>query len=216
MSTEEFHDEPTEILSEQDGFYQDKQSRIVILVTLLAGVSLLLLLFLLTLQPLRNPPPLFFKGTENSQLIQELPLDQPGLSTNALFNWLVQSVITVHSFNFVNYNSRMDMAKDYFTTEGYDSFIQALKDARVFEQVINKKYVFRALPSAAPQITKEGVLANHYLWKIKLPVRFQYRNVSDSLYDNADINILIVRVPTTSSPYGIRILRYELVLRKGI
>jgi intracellular multiplication protein IcmL len=215
MASNEFQDEPTQVLGENDAFYHDRQNKIVTLIATLAGAAFLLLVLLLSLQTLRDPPPRFFKGSQNVQLIQELPLDQPGLSTNALFNWLVQSMIAVHSFNFINYTTRLETIKDYFTTEGFDSFVQALRDAGVFELVINKKYVFRALPSSAPQITKEGVLANHYLWKIKLPMRFQYRNVSESLYDDADLSILVVRVPTTSSPYGIKVLRYELVLRKG-
>ena len=124
-------------------------------------------------------------------------------------------MISVHSFNFVNYSSKLEAARDYFTTEGYESFSLSLQDNHVVDRVVNKKYVFRAYPTAAPQVIKEGVLANHYLWKIKLPMNFQYRNATEGFFELADLTILVVRVPTTQSAFGIKILRYELILKRG-
>lgn len=207
--------EPTEELHEQNKFSIDRLGHLLLLVVLLAGSTLLIFAFLITLQQLRSPPPLFFKASQAAQLIEEIPLDQPGMTANVLFNWLVEGMIDVHSYNFVNYDTRLEAAREYFTSEGYNSFILALQDNKITDRVIDRKYVFRALPTAAPQIIKEGVLANHYLWKIKLPMTFQYRNVTESLFDIADLTLLVVRVPTTQSALGIKILRYELVLKRG-
>jgi intracellular multiplication protein IcmL len=207
--------EPSEELKEHNKFSSDRLGHLLLVCILLAGTTLLFLILLISLQSLRSPNPLFFKASQSGQLIEEIPLDQQGMSVNILFNWLVEGMINAHSFNFVNYASKLELAREYFTTEGYDSFTRALQDSQILDRVINKKYVFRALPTAAPQIIKEGVLANHYLWKIKLPMHFQYRNVSESLFDLADLTLLVVRVPTTQSAYGIKILRYELILRKG-
>jgi hypothetical protein len=207
--------EPTEELVEQSKYQTDRLGQMLLLVVLLSGATLLMLALLIILQKLRSPPPLFFKASQAAQLIDETPLDQPGMNVNVLFNWLVEGMINSHSFNFVNYATKLEAAKEYFTSEGYDSFTLALQDNKVPDRVITRKYVFRALPTAAPQIIKEGVLANHYLWKIKLPMTFQFLNATESLYDLADLTLLVVRVPTTQSALGIKILRYELILRKG-
>lgn len=208
-------DEPTKVMVELNQYAGDRLGHMLLLIILLAGSTLLMLALLITLQKLRSPTPLFFKASENSQLIGETPLDQPSMSANVLYNWLVEGMIGVHSFNFVNYATKLEDAQEYFTKEGFDSFSLALQDNKIMDRVINRKYVFRALPTAAPQIIKEGVLANHYLWKIKLPMTFQYRNVSENLFDIADLTLLVVRVPTVQSAYGVKILRYELILKRG-
>lgn len=204
---------PSVLQREQDRFYQDKLGLMLLLIALLAAITGLLIFLLLALQPLRNPPPVFFKASANGELIQELPLDQANITPNVLFNWLVQGMISAHSFNFVNYSSRLEAAREYFTPEGYDSFTRALAEAKILEHMLAEKYVFRGMPTAAPQIIKEGVLANRYLWKVKFPMNFQYRNVSGSLFDVADLSILLVRVPTSESPYGVKILQYELGIK---
>lgn len=172
----------------------------------------LLVLLYLILIPLRSPSPIFFKVTANNQLIQDIPLDKPNLPTNILLNWVTESMMTVHTFNFVNYATAIADAKEYFTKEGYDSYTTALQNTKILDAVINQKYVLRAVPTASPQITKEGLLANFYLWKIQLPMLFRYRNVDTDSYDNVELNLLVMRVPNTDAPFGVRILQYNLTV----
>lgn len=206
-------EEPSVLQKEQDRFYRDRLGFVLLLIGLLGAATGFLVFLLITLQSLRDPAPVFFKAGPNAELIQQVPLDQANITPNVLFNWLVQGMISAHSFNFVNYTSRLEAARDFFTSEGYESFTRALGEAKILENVLAKKYVFRGMPTAAPQIIKEGVLANRYLWKVKFPMNFQYRNVGESLFDAADLSILLVRVPTTESPYGVKILRYELDIK---
>jgi len=211
----EIEQESTEVLSEHDRFYRDRLGKLSLLVCLLVGVLVLLIFVSISLNTLKNPGPLFFRSGENGELIQEVPLNQPNMSINMLLNWLTEGMIAVNTFNFVHYPMKMEAAREYFTPEGYDSFTQALKDTRLLEMVITNKYVLRAMPTAAPQVIKEGELANRYLWKIKLPMAFQYKSMNTNLVDRADLTLLVVRVPTTVSAYGVKILRYEMVLRQG-
>lgn len=212
---EPLQNEPSEELREKTRFYSDRLGYLLLLIILLTGSTLVFVALLVSLQALRSPPPLFFKASESAQLIEEIPLDQQGMTVNILYNWLVEGMINVHSFNFINYGTKIEAAKEYFTSEGFTSFTQALQDNHVLDRIIAKKYVFHAFPTAAPQIIKEGVLANHYLWKIKLPMAFQYRSVTESLFDLVELTLLVVRVPTTQSAFGIKILRYELVIKGG-
>lgn len=213
MATEEIRNEPTDVLMENDKFYGDKLGFLSLLILFVLGLLLLSIYITIVLRPLKSPPPMFFKAGENGELIQEAPLNQPNVSNNILLNWVTESMMISNTFNFVNYATKIEAAREYFTPEGYESFTKALQDTRLLQTVISNKFVLRAMPTAAPQIVKEGELANRYLWKIKLPMMFQYKNIGTGLFDSADLNVLVVRVPTTVSANGLKILRYEITFR---
>jgi len=155
----------------------------------------------------------YFQATEAQQLIQDVPLNQSNMSNNVLFNWVAESMMTAHTFNFINYETILENSREYFTRDGFESFLTALNDNKVIEDVRTNKYVLRGVPPNAPQITKEGLLANFYLWKIKIPMVLRYRNVDTDRSIDAEITLLIVRVPTTDAPFGIRILKYDLQIK---
>ncbi len=195
---------------ERATFTAESTPSLFLLLILCLGFTLALLLFLMISHSLMNPLPVFFPTTVAGQLIQEPPLDQPGLGQNVLFEWLTEGMMVVNSFNFVNSETVFDEAQKYFTPEGYGTYKSGLQAAGVIDKVINNKYVLRATPTSAPQITEEKVLANRYFWQVKLPMLFQYKSVDSVTYDNVDISIIIMRVPTTQSPDGVLILRYAI------
>lgn len=195
-------------------FYSDKAVKLLLLALLLIAAGLILVVIMLMLFKVQNPSPVYFKASERSELIEEVPLDKPNMPSNALLNWVTEIMMTVNTFNFVNVTKVTEEAKEHFTVEGYQSYLLALKNAKVFDEVLNNKYVLRAQPTSSPQITKEGVLADHYLWKIKVVMRFDLRNVDSANTEDADITLLVMRVPTKQSPQGVKILKYDIVLKR--
>lgn len=208
--------EETVPVSEPEKYYLDSLTKIIGLFILsLAGCIGLFIIYIL-LNDIRNPKALYFKTTEAEQLVQDVPLDKPNMPINVLLNWVTQSMMTAHSFNFVNQPVILENARQYFTRDGYESFINALRDNKILEVVTNNKWVMNAVPDTTPQITKEGVLANYFLWKIKIPMTFRYRSLTNDTFDNVQITLLIVRVPSFDAPYGVRILKYEInLLQQG-
>lgn len=202
------------VIQEKERYGSDQLGSLSLLTTVLLvlGVGILVLAFYLF--QIQSPAPEFFIVSERGELIPEVPLDKPNMSTNALLNWVTENMMQDNTFNFVNYQSVFENARSDFTTEGFDSYIKALQDAKIIDTVLANKYIMRASPVAAPQITKEGVLANHYLWKIKLPMRFQYRNMTTGGFDDVELTLLVMRVPTSQSPYGVKFLMYNLVNKR--
>lgn len=204
----------TVVAHQQIKYSHDKLGELMLLLLLMGILAFGLFVSLIVLFHLQSPPPAYFKASERRELIEELPLDKPNLPTNALLNWVTETMMEINTFNFVNAANVIEAARENFTQEGYDSYIKALKDAKVFDDVLNHKYVLRAQAADTPQITKEGVLANHYIWKIKSVMRFEYRNFDESLLNDAEITLLVMRVPTTQAPNGVKILKYDIVLRR--
>lgn len=202
-------------ITEKGQYHSDKLGALVMLVVFLLVVALGLLALTFFLFRYQSPPPVFFHSSERGELIAEVPLDQSNLTPNALLNWVTENLMENNTFNFVNYPSVIEKAREDFTVEGYESYTKALETSGVLPDVIKNKYVVRASARSAPQITKEGVLANRYLWKIKVLMTFAYKNVNAALYNDAEIILLVMRVPTQQSPYGIRILKYDLTVKKS-
>lgn len=222
MVTEEFqpNNEVPESISEetmefieQDKFQLDSIGKITSLILLCAAICVGLCAIYIILSPIRSPDPVYFQATEAQQLIHDVPLNQSNLPNNVLFNWVAESMMTAHTFNYINYETIFENSREYFTPDGFESFLTALKDNKIIDDVITNKYVLRGVPTNAPQITKEGLLANFYLWKIKIPMILRYRNVDTDRSSDAEITLLIVRVPTTDAPIGIRILKYDLLIK---
>lgn len=198
----------------QEKFYSDKLGSLLLMLLLLTGLTVAILGVTLYIHRLKNPAPVFFKSSERGELIPEIPLDQPNMAPNALLNWVTENMMQNFTFNFVNYAKVIESAREDFTTEGYQTYTESLQTSRVLEKVIANKYVLRAQATSSPQITKEGVLANRYLWKIKLTMSFRYKSVTSTVFEDADIILLVMRVPNQQSPYGIKILKYDVVIKR--
>lgn len=198
-------------LTEKKLFSQDRvQALLGIMLSL--GVLTALFVFFNTILvgKLLNPPRSYFQATEEKQIIPEIPLDQPGIETNVLLTWLVDGMNSAHTFNFMNYTRRMEQAKEYFSKEGYDDYVAALNSVGLLQALVQNKWVVITMPLEVPQILKEGPLGNRYLWKIKVPIQFNYRNVTTENRAEFNLVLLLVRVPTAQSPNGVVIYKYEL------
>ncbi len=206
--------EETVIVEEKERYGTDSMATLSMLTIMMLALGAGLLILLFYMFEIQSPPPAFFKATERGELIPQIPLDKPNMATNALLNWVTENMMQDNTFNFVNYQAVLERARADYTAEGYESFLKALTDAKIIDTVVSNKFIMRASPVSAPQITKEGVLANHYLWKIKLPMQFKYQNMTTGGIDNVEITLLIMRVPTSQSPFGVKILMFNLVNKR--
>lgn len=199
-------------LTEKKLFTQDHIQAMLWVVAALGGLTVLLVFFSLVLfKNVIRPAQVYFQATEQKQIIPEIPLDKPGIESNVLLSWIVEGMNTAHTFNFMNYERRMKKAQEYFSREGYQDYTQALNSSGIIQAIVQNKWVMIAMPLEVPEILKEGTLGNRYLWRIKLPVQFNYRNINNPRTVQFDLNLLVVRVPTTESPNGVTIYKYELL-----
>ncbi len=198
-------------LTEKKLFYQDRMQAMWILVISLAVLTALLVFFnLMLFKKIISPPKLYFQATEQKQIIPEVPLDKPGIETNVLLSWVVEGMNLAHTFNFMNYPQRMEKAHPYFAKEGFQDYSRVLENLGILKEVVDKKLVMIAMPLEVPEILKEGALGNRYLWKIKMPIQFNYRSMRAQRLAQYDLILLVARVLNTQSPNGVSIYKYEL------
>jgi hypothetical protein len=198
-------------LSEKKLFYQDRvQAMWILVISLAVLTSLLVILNLILFKKIISPPKLYFQATEEKQIIPEVPLDKPGIETNVLLSWVVEGMNMAHTFNFMNYAQRMEKAHSYFSKEGYQDYTRVLENMGFLKEVVDKKLVMISMPLEVPEVLKEGALGNRYLWKIKMPIQFNYRSMRTQRVAQFELVLLVARVLNTQSPNGVSIYKYEL------
>lgn len=205
-------DEEGQKIFEQEKFYYDRFFQLVLLILLTIGLCLGAFGMIYLLRDISSPAPVYFNATEKGGLIEELPLDISNMDSNVLLNWVTEAMMASSTFNFINYQTILNNAKTYYTKEGFDSYNTALVNAKVVDRVVQKKYVLHSVPTDAPQVLLEKPFAGRYMWKIKMPMRFKYQNVTDNFGDAMDITLIVMRVPVSESENGVSILKYDLQL----
>lgn len=202
--------EPAIKVKEREEYYRDKLASLLTLIILSAILCGILVIFNgILFYEKENPPKAYFRASDQKQILQEAPLDQAHIQTNILLSWIIEGMMNAHTFNFMNYTRLIQNAKEYFSEEGYRDYIGALNSIGLLDRLLREKLVLIGTPAEAPKILKEGVFANRYMWKIKVPMRFNYRNFSSNHEDLYNLILLVIRVSTEQSPNGVIIYKYQ-------
>lgn len=201
----------------RNNFYRDNYRRLMIvcigLITLTACLGSWAIY-----ERTNKPAPQYFATTYDGKLIPLIPLSDPSLNDNQLLQWAVEAAIASYSFNYVNYRKALQDLRSYFTKDGYQYFLNALKISNNLEAVISKKMVVTATPTGSAIILNKGVTSDGanqgiYRWQVQLPMVINFENQSTPITQYVILNMTIVRVPTLESPSGVGISSY--VIREG-
>ena len=151
----------------------------------------------------------YFATSINGRITPLYPLDEPNQSDSAVLQWANQAAIASFTYNFVNYRSERQAASGFFTAEGWEQFLTALKLSNNLDAVKDKKMIVSAVATQAPVILKKGVMLNdRYEWKVQMPILVTYQSASEFSQQSNIVTMLITRVSTLNSPRGIGISQF--------
>ena len=145
-----------------------------------------------------------------------IPLDQPNMSVSSLLQWVTSSVVSVNTFDFVNYRDQLQKASEFFTAEGWQAYLTALQSSRNLDAVIQKKLTVTAVATGAPVIVRQWLENGVMTWQIQLPVLITYQSASNYVPQNNIIILKVQRISTLLSPNGIGIEDYVATNAKGV
>ncbi len=198
------------LVIEQRIFYRDRAFWIVGCLLLLGILVCLLLQFNLFLRADIAPVPVIFQSTAEGALIAEQPLDVSNQQENVLLNWVVDLVMTINTFNFVNHETMVQAGNIFFMPAGYTEYQEALKKFKIVEKVLERKLVLKAIPLDAPHVVLEKVFAGRYMWKIQIPLQLKYQSVGFTNNEYYQVTLIVMRVPVSDAPRGILVLKYAM------
>lgn len=194
-------------------FYRDGYRSLLKLSILMAVIIVALIIAIYGIVGSRKPENRYFATTEDGRLIPMVPLSQPNLSTPALMSWVAQSSTEVMTFGFNDYRRRLQNSSRNFTRRGWESFTRALENSRIIEGMEAGQQVITAVPSGAPILQSEGLVAGRYQWVVQIPLTLTYQAGTNSRIQNMLATVVIVRVPRLESSNGVGIDRWLAVPR---
>lgn len=153
-------------------------------------------------------PTHFFGSLPNGDAFEMTALDRPNVSTRALLSWVTLAATSTFTFDFFNYQDQLKAIKDYFTADGFDSFMASLQETGVLDTIEEKKLILSAVAiGPAIVLTEEGIGTKHN-WRIQVPliVRYQSANVDETR--TQVVEVLVTQVSTEEAPKGIGIAQY--------
>ena len=152
--------------------------RIVILVQLIfLGCQVAFIL----VQFQNKPAPIYFPLNNHDQLINPVPLTEPGLTDAELLNWVTEAMIVSFSFNYHNYNNIYEKIDEYFNEAGKNSYSKMIAENKQIQQVVNKKLILSGRPTAAPRVVDNTVVDGRYAWQVLLPFILKFNNQKTKL-----------------------------------
>lgn len=195
------------VIAARNKFYQDGAHRLFIIL-LLSFLLNLLGLYCIYYVYNHPPAPLYFPTSASGRISPLVPLDQPNMSDQEIKQWANLAIMAAYSYNFVNYRTELEAASEFFTGDGWNTFISALKSSNNLQAIINNKFVLSASATEAPIIEEKGVINGLYSWRVTMPIMVTYQ--SSTLYSQTPLNIsiLISRESTLNAPKGIGIAQF--------
>ncbi len=169
---------------------------------------------------------------------QNTSLTDPVLTDDALMKWVEKAVTDTLTFDFSNYNERLNHSAQYFTYEGFTKFMEALNSARIIEYIKERKQLLTTSISASPVIIEKGIgetttkpstdnpfsffwflwhywdgvpyntHSETYFWRIELPINLTYIMGEKQRTDHLIVTLIIERSNEINNPDGIGITQW--------
>ena len=185
-------------------FYRDNYTRVlfVLLLSILVNAGLVSVVFWKLTHP---PQPRYFATSVNDRITPLFPLGKPNQSDSAVLQWANQAAIAMYSYNWVNFRQELRASSEFFTSDGWDAFLEALTTSNILNEIRAKKLVVSAVATRAPVILQKGVINGRYSWRVQMPILVTFQSAGAFDQRTYVVTMLIRRVSTLNSPRGIGI-----------
>ena len=149
------------------------------------------------------PEPAYYSTSINSQTTPLSPLTEPNTADSVVTQWAALACIGAFTYDFVNYEAQFELASEYFTKNGWRSYVQSLHESNNLKTVISKKLVVSAVVLSPPVILKKGLINGVYAWRIQVPILVTYQSASNVSQMKMIVNMLMIRMSTRDNYKGV-------------
>lgn len=179
----------------------------LLLIIFLLGMHLGLMGFAYFQFATRSPAH-FFASLPNGDAFEMTALDRPNVSTKALLSWVTLAATSTFTFDFFNYKDQLQAIQDYFTEDGFTSFMASLETTGTLSTIEEKKLILSAVAIGPAIVLTEEEIGTKRNWRIQVPliVRYQSANVDETR--TQVVEVLVTQVSTEDAPKGIGIAQY--------
>ncbi len=199
----------------QDDFYRDSFNKVVlIIISVVVGIIFLVTMALYIY--LHKPAPKYFQVGEEWRILTPVPVDKPYLENSELLQWVSNAAAKIFTYDFNRYNAQLNLAKPYFTDDGWQNFLNQLNIYANYNKVQSDKMFVYGVPSGAPIILNDSssgsLSSGRYAWLVQIPVdiNYAYAGNTQTSPQTLTLQLLVVRVPTLNNLDGVAIDNVEV------
>ena len=196
--------EPMQVIALKDDFYRDGFSKVIWLLASVA-VALLTMIALAVYLYMIKPPPVSFPVGKEWRILPPVPLDQAYHTSPEILQWVSTVMPKVLQYDFIHYNDELKSASQYFTSAGWQVFLNQLNHYVNYNNVKANQLIVTATPVSAPFILNQGLLAGRYGWWVQIPLKLKYIGNNQNSVQQLTLQVLVMRVPTANNLSGIGI-----------
>jgi hypothetical protein len=154
---------------------------------------------------------LMFAIQQDGQLTPLQAMSYPNTSSEAVVNWTRLAVGEIFTYNFNDIVPRLNSARNFFTTRGWNSFRTAFQEQSILAQIRSQRMFVTTLPSGAAVVIEEGDVKGRYYWTVQLETITSVYTGSASI-NFGGMTVKIERISTEDSaagyPFGIVQISY--------
>ncbi len=197
--------EAVQTIVNRNNFYRDGY-RLMLRISFVQTVAILLLVGgLVTMALSAKVEFVYFATTTDGRVINIVPLNEHYISDGALVAWVADTSKRVLSLSFSDFRQRLQDVAYNFTPQGWETFMKALKDARILELIEERKIVTEMSIDAAPEIIKRGEVNGVYIWVLQMPVSLVFKGEQAPQAVKGNLRVQVSRVSTLQHPKGVGI-----------
>lgn len=152
--------------------------------------------------------PDYFITTINGYVEKLISLNEPNTSDSVVRQWSNLAVMDTFTYDFVNYEKSLEQVSQYFTDNGWYTFLRSLNDSNNLPTVIRKKLVVSAVAIKPPSILMKGYVNGVYSWRIQIPMLVTYQSASEFMQQNLLVTLLVSRISTLENSKGLGIEQF--------
>jgi len=197
-----------DIPKKKNDFYMSSYHSLMII--LIVEVVLVLVLVTVVLyQIFHRPLPAFSAVASSNQHMELTSSYEPNLLSSTLLRWASKAAVAAYTFDFVNYNKEIALARPYFTEAGWNDYQASI--SKLIQTITQNQLFVNGVVSGAPVISNQGELPGRgYTWRVQIPFLVTYQSAGQISRASYTVMITIVRVPTSISPTGIGIDQFVM------
>jgi len=189
----------------RNAFYRDGY-RLLLRISIIQGVILVLLVgAIVTLLLSMETRYVYFATTSDGRIISIVPLSEPYRSRADVIAWAAGAAQDTMRFNYNDYRQSLQKSASNFTPSGWESFMKAMKEARILEAVDARKLLISMQIEAAPEVKSAFVRDGVFTWYLQFPVTIKFEGNDPPAPMHANLILQIVRVSTLQNAAGIGI-----------
>jgi len=196
--------EGNDVVRLEDNFYRDSFGKVIFVIFGICA-SIFFLAAVSVYIYINRPPPTTFRVAGEWRVLAPVPIDQPYLASPDMLQWVSNVVPNLFDLDYLHMDTQIADAKKYFTENGYQVYLNQLKNYIDPTIMKNSKMFSHGDPTRAPVIVNQGVLSGRYAWWVQIPINISYAGGVEKQPVDLTLQILVVRTETTNNLMGISI-----------